>query len=113
MPVKVGRLLEKCREAGNTDIMGWRPWVSGDRNPGGEGGGGPLSGHEQREVGSVWGETQGLLAWVLVEALFSTRMKNTQVSALYFDGKLYLCYSIFLKLHVSVKFNSVQSLSHV
>ena len=29
MPVKVGRLLEKCREAGNTDIMGWRPRVSG------------------------------------------------------------------------------------
>ena len=29
MPVKVGRLLEKCREAGNTDIMGWRPQVLG------------------------------------------------------------------------------------
>ena len=29
MPVKVGRLLEKCGEAGNTDIMGWRPWVWG------------------------------------------------------------------------------------
>ena len=29
MPVKVGRLLEKCGEAGNTDIMGWRPRVWG------------------------------------------------------------------------------------
>ena len=33
MPVKVGRLLEKCGEAGNTDIMGWRPrvYVGGTR----------------------------------------------------------------------------------
>ena len=35
MPVKVGRLLEKCGEAGNTDIMGWRPLVCVGRNRGG------------------------------------------------------------------------------
>ena len=32
------------------------------RNLRGKGGGGSLSGDEHREVGSVWGETQGLLA---------------------------------------------------
>ena len=52
------------------------------RNQRGEGGGGSLSGREHREVGSVWGEAQGLLAWALVEALFSTRMINRLVSAL-------------------------------
>ena len=35
MPIKVGRLLEKCREAGNTDIMGWRPGVWRGRKWGG------------------------------------------------------------------------------
>ena len=29
---KVERLLEKCGEAGNTDIMGWRPRVWRGRN---------------------------------------------------------------------------------
>ena len=35
MPVKVGRLLEKCREAGDNDIMGWSPRVWMGRNRGG------------------------------------------------------------------------------
>ena len=35
---------------------------------------GSLSGLVCKEVGSVQGEAQGLLAWVLVKALFSTRM---------------------------------------
>ena len=39
-----------------------------------EGGVGSLSGLVCKEVGSVQGEAQGLLAWVLVKALFSTRM---------------------------------------
>ena len=81
----------------------------GRRNQRGEGGGGSLSGDERREVGSVWGETQGLLAWVLVEALFSTHMINTQVSALYFGGKLYLCFQYFSEIACisSVQFCSV------
>ena len=98
MPVKVGRLLEKCREAGNTDIMGWRPRVWRGRNQRGEGRGGSLSRCEHREVRSVWGEAQGLRAWALVEALFSSQMINTQVSALYFGGKLYLCFRYFSEI---------------
>ena len=43
------------------------------RNPRGEGEGGSLRGREQREAGPVWGGAQGLLAWALGEALFSTR----------------------------------------
>ena len=70
----------------------------GGRNQRGEGGGGSLSGLEQREVGSEWGEAQGLRAWALVETLFSTWMINTQVSALYFDGKLYLCFWYFSEI---------------
>ena len=70
----------------------------GGWNQRGEDGGGSLSGREHREVGSVWGETQGILAWVLVKALFSTRMINTQVSALYFGGKLYLCFWYFSEI---------------
>ena len=79
------------------------------RNQRGEDGGGSLSGREHREVGSVWGEAQGLLAWVLVEALFSTGMINTQVSALYFAGKLYLCFQYFSEITCisSVQFSSV------
>ena len=79
------------------------------RNQRGEDGGGSLSGREHREVGSVWGEAQGLLAWVLVEALFSTGMINTQVSALYFAGKLYLCFQYFSEITCisSVQFCSV------
>ena len=46
-------------------------------------------------VGSVWGVAQGLLAWALVEALFFTWMIITQVSALYFAGKLYLSFRYF------------------
>lgn len=38
------------------------------------GGVGSLSGLVCKEVGSVQGEAQGLLAWALVKALFSTRM---------------------------------------
>ena len=57
-----------------------------------EGWGGSLSICEHREVRSVWGEEQGLRTWALVEALFSSRMINTQASALYFGGKLYLCF---------------------
>ena len=85
----------------------------GRRNQRGEDGGGSLSGREHREVGSVWGEAQGLLAWVLVEALFSTQMINTRVSAVYLMVSYTYVYSIFLKLHVSVQFSSIQSLSHV
>ena len=44
--------------------------------------------------GSVWGETQGLLAWVLVEAVFHLDDNHT-VSAPYFAGKLYLCFWYF------------------
>ena len=47
------------------------------------------------KVGSVWEEAQGLLAWALVEALFFTWMIITQVSALYFAGKLYLTFRYF------------------
>ena len=77
------------------------------RNPRGEGGGGSLRGEEHREVGSVWGGAQGLLAWALGEALFSTQMINTQVSALYFAGKLYLCFPYFSEITgiSSVQFN--------
>ena len=79
------------------------------RNQRGEDGGGSLSGREHREVGSVWGEAQGLLAWVLVEALFSTQMINTRVSAVYFDGKLYLRLQYFSEITCisSVQFSSV------
>ena len=45
-----------------------------------KGGGGSLSGLMCKEVGSVQVETQGLLAWALVKALFSTRMIITQMS---------------------------------
>ena len=81
----------------------------GGWNQRGEDGGGSLSGREHREVGSVWGEAQGLLAWVLVEALFSTQMINTRVSAVYFDGKLYLCLQYFSEITCirSVQFHSV------
>ena len=79
------------------------------RNQRGACGGGSLSGHEHGEVGSVWGEAQGLLAWALVKALFSTGMINTQVSALYFGGKLYLCFWYFSEITCisSVQFSSV------
>ena len=70
----------------------------GGRNQRGEGGGGSLSRCEHREVGSEWGEAQGLRAWALVEALFSTWMINTQVSALYFGSKLYLCFRYFSEI---------------
>ena len=96
--------------------MGWRPWVWRGRNPRGEGGGGSLRGPEHREAGSVWGGAQGLLAWALGEALFSTQMINTQVSALYFAGKLYLCFLYFseitgissVQFSCSVVYNSLQ-----
>ena len=57
----------------------------------------------------MWGEAQGLLAWVLVEALFSTGVINTQVSALCFAGKLYLCFRYFSEITCisSVQFSSV------
>ena len=45
-----------------------------------KGGGGSLSRLMCKEVGSVQVETQGLLAWALVKALFSTRMIITQMS---------------------------------
>ena len=79
------------------------------RNQRGVGRGGSLSGCEHGEVGSVWAEAQGLLAWVLVEALFSTGVINTQVLALYFAGKLYLCFQYFSEITCisSVQFSSV------
>ena len=70
----------------------------GGEEPERRGWGGSLSGCEHREVGSEWGEAQGLWAWALVEALFSTWMINTQVSALYFGSKLYLCFRYFSEI---------------
>ena len=79
------------------------------RNQRGEVGGGSLRGPEHGEAGPVWGGSQGLLTWALGEALFSTRMINTLVSALYFAGKLYLCFQYFSEIACisSVQFSSV------
>ena len=79
------------------------------RNQRGEGGGGSLRGPGHGEAGPVWGGARGLLAWALGKALFSTRMINTLVSALYFGGKLYLCFQYFSEIACisSVQFSSV------
>ena len=66
------------------------------RNQRGEGGGGSLSGDEHREVGSVWGEGPGFLAWALVEALFSTWMVITQCQLHILLGNCTYVFGIFL-----------------
>ena len=65
------------------------------RNNRGEGQSGSLSGYVCREGGVSVGRGTGALAWALVEPLFFTWMIITQVSALYFAGKLYLTFRYF------------------
>ena len=92
-PINMGRLLEK----GETVTL----WDGGHRS--GEGGarqerscGGSLRGRVCREVGCVCGETQGLLAWVLVEALFSTWMIITQCQLHILPRNCTYAFGIFL-----------------
>ena len=74
--------------------MGWRPWEWRARNQ--RGGVGSLSGLVCKEVGSVQGEAQGLLAWVLVEVLFSTWMIITQCQLHILLGNCTYVFGIFL-----------------
>ena len=92
-PINMRRLLEE----GETVTL----WDGGHRS--GEGGArqerscrGSLRGHVCREVGCVCGETQGLLAWVLVEALFSTWMIITQCQLHILLGNCTYVFGIFL-----------------
>ena len=92
-PINMGRPLEK----GETVTL----WDGGHRS--GEGGarqerscGGSLRGRVCREVGCVCGETQGLLAWVLVEVLFSTWMIITQCQLHILLGNCTYVFGIFL-----------------
>ena len=82
-------------EGGNSDIMGWRPqeWRGGTREERCEGGS-----LVDTCAGSrvVWGETEGLLAWVLVEAQFSTWMIITQCQLHILLGNCTYVFGIFL-----------------
>ena len=80
--------------------MRWRPqeWRGGAREE--RSWGGSLSGYVYMEVGCMWWETQGLLAWVLVEALFSTWMIITQCQLHILLGNCTSVFGIFLWLQI-------------